>query len=605
MKRNILNRICLNIRCLLVLTLITSMAVPTFAQAEDQIHFQITVRDYDKRLLTNQELGIRIRIVTKDSDVIFEEYQKIQSSSTGIASINIGSGSSQSGDLKEMGQYLRDDFLYIRTDIDPEGGKDYEIVSHNRISSMPLALNAKYVLQVPENDSIFTHSVAGSLNENMLEQWEYASREVHSLGDIVGGGVVFYVDSSGEKGLVVTPMDLVDGTVWMQSPEYVVGSGSFSDGQKNTEALVSSLGPGPYAAYYCDTLSLNNKNDWYLPSVDELSLLSDARYHVNRTLGESLQDGYEALVSEQYWSSTQRDPESSYASRLGNTTYFDKDTEMGVRGIRKFSGLYDVHNYQWLLLLGPEEELKSNGNVTVILEDEDGDALIDEAGKRGTVCRTTPEISLPAKITFKLQTEYKPEASEPPTILRGTGDFRICFGGPPKGETLEDLQESNMGEYEGVQFRIHPHLDKSPIRVYTGSESHTCTSIWLRYVDPDKLTDDDGNPITGLASDECQGRGSQCGWERVGLFEDGFGLENMEETLVSIIISDSIISITANGRTWSVDIDELIEEDNDIVGDALRFDRITYMSISHTNTSRGYRMIKISDLKVLPLDEKK
>lgn len=602
MNRFLLQRIYLNIRSLLLLICCASLLTPAYAQADDQIHFQITVRDYHNRLLTNQELGIRIRISTKDSQILFEEYQHIQTSSSGIASIYIGSGSMQSGDLKKMGEYLRDRFLYVRTDIDPEGGKDYAIVSHNRISSMPLASNARYALHFPEKDSLFTHSPAGSLDDEMVGHWEYASREMHYPGDLVGGGIVFYVDSSGEKGLVVAPMDIAEGAVWMQAPDIVEGSGSFSDGQNNTKALVNRLGPGPYAAYYCDTLRYMNKEDWYLPSVDELALLFDARYPVNRVLEGSTEDEYRGLLSDLYWSSTQRDLETSYASDLGNTTYRSMDTQMGVRGIRKFSGLYDVRNYLWFSLLGPEEELKSNGNVTEIIENEDGDALIDEAGKRGTVVRTTPDIGLPAKITFRLQTEYNPDASEPPTILRGTGDFRICFGGPPKGETLENIQESNMGQYEGVQFRIHPHLDESVIRVYTGDESHTCTSIWLRYVDPDKLSDDEGKPITGLASDECQGRGSQCGWERVGLFEDGFGLENMEETLVTIIISDSIISLSANGRTWSVDIDELMEEDNDIVGDALRFDHITFMSISHTNTSRGYRTIRISDLKIVPLD---
>jgi hypothetical protein len=121
-------------------------------------------------------------------------------------------------------------------------------------------------------------------------------------------------------------------------------------------------------------------------------------------------------------------------------------------------------------------------------------------------------------------------------------------------------------------------------------------------VDPDKRLDDDGNPITGLASDECQGRGNHCGWKRVGLFEDGFGLDNREEALVTVIISESVISITVKNRTWSIDMDDLAENDDDIVGDALRFDQVTFMSISHTNTSRGYRTIKISDLKVLPLE---
>ena len=154
-----------------------------------------------------------------------------------------------------------------------------------------------------------------------------------------------------------------------------------------------------------------------------------------------------------------------------------------------FSGLFDIHNFSWFTLLGSEEELKSKGKVSVVVENKNGDVVIDEDGKRGTVCRAIPEIKLPVKITFKLQTKYDPNASEVPTILRGTGDFRLCFGGPPAGAELGEINESNMGEFEGVQFRIHPHLDLSPIRVYTGSESHTCTSVWIRYINTGKLLD--------------------------------------------------------------------------------------------------------------------
>ena len=76
----------------------------------------------------------------------------------------------------------------------------------------------------------------------------------------------------------------------------------------------------------------------------------------------------------------------------------------------------------------------------------------------------------------------------------------------------------------------------------------------------------------------------------------------MEEALVTIIISDPEISISVKDRIWRVDIDDLLADDNDFVGDVLRFDRVTYMSVSHTNTSRGYETIRINDLKVTPLE---
>ena len=588
------------VRTMIVL-LLAAIGISAIAQQNEKIHFQITVRDYNGNLLRNQELGVRVRVLTEDLDNVFEEVYLLQSSATGIASIDIGTGSSQSGSIDEMGKYLRDEIMYIRTDVDPAGGTDYRIVSHKRISSVPYALSAKYVIEMEEGDPTYMASVAGGLNKGILDRWEYAVRAQHYPGDRISEGIVFYVDSSGERGLMAAAHDLEDEVSWMSVPTDLNNAESFVEGFGNTASIVHQAGASAAAAYYCDTLTMHGKDDWYLPAIDELVLLNDARYQFNRAAGEDEDIGSTGLTADRYWSSTESDATEAWLFDLGKIAKESKSEGAHVRAVRKFSGMYDVHSYPWLVLLGPEEEQKSHGNVSEIIENENGDVIIDEAGKRGTVCRTTPGIYLPAKITFKLQTEYNPDASEPPTILRGTGDFRICFGGPPKGETLENISEANMGEFEGVQFRIHPHLDESVIRVYTGTEPHTCTSIWLRYVNPDKQLDSNGNPITGLASDECQGRGNHCGWERVGLFEDGFGLDNREEALVTVIISESVISISVKNRTWSIDIEDLKENDDDIVGDVLRFDQVTFMSISHTNTSRGYRTIKISDLKVLPL----
>ena len=72
------------------------MSIPGAAQQDEKIHFQITVRDYNGNLLSNQDLGVRVRVLNSDMNKVFEEVHQLQSSATGIVSINIGSGSSQS-----------------------------------------------------------------------------------------------------------------------------------------------------------------------------------------------------------------------------------------------------------------------------------------------------------------------------------------------------------------------------------------------------------------------------------------------------------------------------------------------------------------------------
>jgi hypothetical protein len=59
------------------------------------------------------------------------------------------------------------------------------------------------------------------------------------------------------------------------------GAESTTNGMMNTMAIVAELDNGPYAAYYCDTLSGYGHSDWYLPSIREL----DTLYAYKDTIG--------------------------------------------------------------------------------------------------------------------------------------------------------------------------------------------------------------------------------------------------------------------------------------------------------------------------------
>jgi hypothetical protein len=150
-----------------------------------------------------------------------------------------------------------------------------------------------------------------------------------TIGSNYAGGIVFYIDSTGQHGLVCAPSD----QGWYQWGCYgtdISGtSTAFGTGMANTLAIVNGCGQRPIAASACNDLVLNGYDDWYLPSVNELSLL----YQNLRT-----QNLGNFSVSS-YWSSSQNG--TGYA---WNVVFLDglvlendgKSANFRVRAIRSF-----------------------------------------------------------------------------------------------------------------------------------------------------------------------------------------------------------------------------------------------------------------------------
>jgi hypothetical protein len=242
----------------------------------------------------------------------------------------------------------------------------------------------------------------------------------------------------------------------------------------------------------------------------------------------------------------------------------------------------------WRVLGGPEQE---NGKPLEIATNSQTGVKLLLKDRRGTALLSHSPQSLPATVTFKLQSEFDPEASEPPTQLFGTGDFRIFIG--ESGHSPDDL-----GAYEGIQIRIFPHLGVSDNRRKTADESHTATSLWIRNIDSQRRTNSDGEQHTGLLSDACQNRSRleqrhNCGWSRVLLTPGGFGLKNRETIIVSVVITTKHIEILAGG--WN--------QKYDLRPSDLRISKIDSFAISHTNISRGYTSVTISDLAARPFEQ--
>ena len=147
------------------------------------------------------------------------------------------------------------------------------------------------------------------------------------VGQAFGGGIVFYIDGSGEHGLVAASEDLQGSVKWSDSlwktsavhPE--IGKGI-----ENTSAIVNVNGNGSYAASLCDQLVLQGYSDWFLPSKNELGLL----YQQRNEIGGFMEDFY--------WSSSEYDSLNAWYLYFpyGPQYFTKKDSTARVRAIRAF-----------------------------------------------------------------------------------------------------------------------------------------------------------------------------------------------------------------------------------------------------------------------------
>jgi len=133
------------------------------------------------------------------------------------------------------------------------------------------------------------------------------------LGDEAFGGIVFYIDSTGEHGLVSSTEDiegesgdLYQGqimnngyrfgcydTISNNSNIFGENNSDVGTGNQNTISIIENCQETNIAALAATNLEHQGYDDWYLPSLDELSLISDI-------YSPLLFDFY----SESFWTST-------------------------------------------------------------------------------------------------------------------------------------------------------------------------------------------------------------------------------------------------------------------------------------------------------------
>ncbi|WP_235299366.1 Lcl domain-containing protein [Portibacter marinus] len=170
----------------------------------------------------------------------------------------------------------------------------------------------------------------------------------YKIGDLAQGGIVFYVDESGEHGLVADLTDVSAGVRWYAGTSgstQAKGDGVFA-GEMNTAIIISShvaiSDDGQiYAARMCAELEKGGYADWYLPSLHELNLMYENLADTdgdNSNSGPGDPNNIGGFENALYWSSTELSIVRAYGMQFGGglENVNSKSISYRVRAIRAF-----------------------------------------------------------------------------------------------------------------------------------------------------------------------------------------------------------------------------------------------------------------------------
>jgi hypothetical protein len=310
-------------RKLFVILASVLLTVRVFAQSPEKMSYQAVIRDADNNLVTNQAVGMQISIL-KGSTVgtrVYIETQNPTTNSNGLVTLEIGTGSS-SNNFSSIDWGNSPYFLKVETD--PTGGNSYTITGISEILSVPYALHAKTA------DSIVGVTI-----------------KKYSVGDFVNGGILYWVDETGQHGLVCAKEDQSTGIRWYSGTygfTRALGTGPLA-GKMNTSIIIASQvaigdASAKYAARVCIQSEITEKGitygDWYLPSKGELNLMYENKTIIDSTaLANS---GSVFTTTGHYWSSTEYSDQAAW-SQYFKTGYQDMDWKYStyrVRAVRAF-----------------------------------------------------------------------------------------------------------------------------------------------------------------------------------------------------------------------------------------------------------------------------
>ncbi|MCV2483567.1 hypothetical protein OD917_01430 [Flavobacterium sp. SH_e] len=126
-----------------LLLLFVTVTFKVFAQSPEKMSYQAIIRGQDNNLVETKQIGVKVVVhqSTASGTIVYQETHSPTTNSNGLVSLEIGTGTIVTGDFSKIswdkGPY------YIETQVDVNGGTNYNIVGVTQLLSVPYALYAK------------------------------------------------------------------------------------------------------------------------------------------------------------------------------------------------------------------------------------------------------------------------------------------------------------------------------------------------------------------------------------------------------------------------------------------------------------------------------
>jgi hypothetical protein len=340
--------------------------------------YQAVIRDGSNNLVTSHIVGMRISILkgSATGTLVYTETQTPSTNANGLVSIEIGGQTSFDTINWASGVF------FIKTETDPTGAMSYTITGTSQMLSVPFALHANSAgnnLPGPKGeqgiqgiqglkgdkgdkgdpgvsgaDGSETKLTAGtniSITGTGTEVSPYiinASGGVttgHYIGELYGGGIVFWVSPDAQHGLVMSLTELSSSSSWSNVTATAVGTASdMFNGLANTNAIAAQASHTTSAAKLCLEYISDGLDDWYLPASWQMSQIYHNVYTLDFVLANDGNAASIPLITDQssvptnYWTSTENS--SGYAWSHGFQNGYSQNSSKNytyrVRAVRAF-----------------------------------------------------------------------------------------------------------------------------------------------------------------------------------------------------------------------------------------------------------------------------